>query len=66
MTPEGDLLAMRTNEILSELNHTKKAIHRSSMKDFKVGFPPIISSYLLSKMILSIIMCKHSSRVEEY
>lgn len=49
LTPEGELLAMRTNEILSELNHTKKAIHRSSMKDFKVGFPPIISSYLLSK-----------------
>ncbi|MGO3020850.1 MAG: LysR family transcriptional regulator, partial [Lactococcus cremoris] len=51
LTPEGDLLAMRTNEILSELNHTKKAIHRSSMKDFKVGFPPIISSYLLSKIL---------------
>ncbi|MDM5143741.1 HTH-type transcriptional regulator CynR [Lactococcus lactis] len=51
LTPEGELLAMRTNEILSELNHTKKAIHRSSMKDFKVGFPPIISSYLLSKIL---------------
>ncbi|MFG7388422.1 LysR family transcriptional regulator [Lactococcus lactis] len=24
LTPEGELLAMRTNEILSELNHTKK------------------------------------------
>jgi DNA-binding transcriptional LysR family regulator len=25
LTPEGELLAMRTNEILSELNHTKKS-----------------------------------------
>ncbi|EMP71827.1 LysR family transcriptional regulator [Streptococcus ratti] len=51
LTPQGKILANHCKEILLELNRLQKDMKRSFQQETRLGFPPIISGYILDLLL---------------
>ena len=52
LTPQGNILANHSKEILEEIERLNKALKQSWVTKAQIGFPPIIASYVLSQMLV--------------